>query len=1288
MRTIGDRNDTQTLSFASAALDSEPPARLAAAVPRHLNGRYRLVEFRGAGGAGEVYLGQDTHLDRLVAIKRLRPEVASPEARVQLAHEARINARLEHPHIVRVYDFLSVAGTDFIVSEYVDGAPLSESGGVGLDIDRQLSRALQIIRGLSFAHAAGVVHLDLKTENVLVGRDGVSKIADFGVARRIDAGERHEASGITIRGTFRSMSPEQTRASPADARSDLFSFGTLLYELFAGLSPFYAPGHVAETIRRIRELRPLPLRELRPEVPPALSELVQRLHCKEVVDRPESAREVEAILSELIERRARRPGASVDEPPLERRVLSILSCELAIDAPSAIAQCEGYVRRVARFQQLAGAMAERSEGQVLSAVGHRVVICLGYPRAHDNNCERAAHLLLDLRRAWSQDALGESAALRAGLDVGDTLLSGTIAAGPPLQVAAALCQAAAPGEFLVSAAAQRILRRFFSFEGKGELCVQRTSGSVLSAHYHELKETSLAAAPTRASPSGAAAPLIGRQRELESLAAAWRACQAGRLEVVFLVGAAGVGKSRVLRSFAERVAESGADVLSLRTRPEDQYSPFAPFAELLSRKEEQGEPASGVRERAASWPRALASGLDPLAASSRGAVEGSYRQRIIDAGTAELLGKAGAHPLLLIVEDVHWLDHSSLALLSSLRTQRTLRPLLLVLSGRPECQREVSAALPIQALPMSRLNARDALELVRAMPGGRELSQRMAARIVEAADGLPLLLEELTLSVIEPLAAGAGQHFLDVPSSLTESLDRRLEGLGRVRDTVDLLAALGRESVASILEKLSGLGPSELAVHLSQLSAAGLVFEQGVGPGRTIVFRHRLLGDAIYERLPSARREQLHRRIADVVQISFKAWLMERPDLFVHHFARAGRWLEAVELSVRAGERAARGSCHFEACAHFRGAIELLHSCSLSEEQKQLQKHQIERLLCPSLNANNQVSPPPRKPREHGSAWRRAASKPLRELWAAFSYASLRHDAIEVSEVLSRLGALEPSASRDCVLALAHGHVEFFRGELFRAEQSLGRAQRLLVGCQVRQLVGGCGQELLIDAPCYLSVLYSLRGDFRRAAEQRRLAEQAARALPVARGFGVFFAVSQGLLLREHESTRGLCVQRARVRELVAIAERIHHPIFHAVAEIALGRLEHAGGAEEEGLLRMRRGYDLYEETGAQLSLAQFAGFLAEAHLEAGLIAAARELLERVRPPAAHAYARFYRPELLRIEADVLAAEGRPADARELLQLVTHARTPSDLDSEPILFSQRIAATLARLEPAPERALH
>jgi tRNA A-37 threonylcarbamoyl transferase component Bud32 len=1237
-----------------------------------------LLEFRGAGGAGEVYLGQDLQLDRLVAIKRLRPEVASPEARVQLAHEARINARLEHPNIVRVYDFLSVGGTDFIVSEYVDGASLAEGSGGTQDIDRQLTRALQISRGLAFAHAAGVVHLDLKSENVLIGRDGVSKIADFGVARRIDAGERHEASGITIRGTFRSMSPEQTRAVPADARSDLFSFGTLLYELFAGLSPFHVRGHAEETIRRIRELRPLPLRELRPEVPSALSELVQRLHAKDAADRPESAREVESVLSELIDRRSRRSSITLREPPLERRVLSVLSVELALDAPSAIEECELYLRQVTRFQQLAASMVERCEGQLLSAVGHRLTICLGYPRAHDNNCERAARLLLELRAVWRHDQLGESTLLRAGLDVGDALLSGGHAAAPALPVAAALCAAAAPGELLVSAAAQRILRRFFAFESRGELCVPRASGSISSTPYHELREPSEPLELAAAAPPGSAPVLIGRQRELGLLTEAWRSSQEAGLEIVFLVGAPGVGKSRLLRCFAERVSELGATVINLRARPEDQYSPFSPFAELLTR-EDDSDPESSVRERPGSGTSAVRASNVEAALSGRASV-GSYRERSIDTGLTALMGKAGDPPLLVIVEDVHWLDHSSLALLRSLRLQPLQRPLLLVLSGRPECQREVSDCLSIQPLAMSRLSSADALELVRALPGGGELSLRTAARIVAAADGLPLMLEELTLAVTERAGASArSQLFLDVPSSLTESLDRRLQGLGSARDLVDLLAALGREAVFPILEKLSGLEPAELEAHLVRLTAAGLIFDQG-GAHRTVVFRHRLFGEAIYERLPTARREQLHRRIADVVQSSFGAWLIERPELFVRHFARAGRWLEAVELAVRAGEYAARRSCHFEACVHFRRALDLLRSSGLSAEQKQRRQLDIERLLCPSVNVSNQL--PEVTTRSHQSerlSPQRAGSKSLAELWSAFAQACLRHDSTEVSQLLAALGALDASPARDCMLALAHGHVDYYRGELRRAEQNLLEARRLLEGADVRRIIAACGQELLVDVPCYLSLLYQLRADSQRAVQQQEQAELTAEGLPIARGLSVFCGTSRGLLVREHESPRGRRSQQARVAELAAMGQRLRHPIFHAVAEIATGRLELARG-ERNGLLRMQRGYDLFEETGARLCLAQFAGFVAEAQLEAGQPAAARELLERARPAAAHAYARFFRPELLRVEAAVLLAEDCPDQARELLEAVTRAQLESaDPESEPLLFSRRIEAFLAQL---------
>jgi serine/threonine protein kinase len=343
---------TVTAAVAGGGTASEHP-RPFVNPGRALVGRYQLLELIGTGGAGEVYAGHDPQLDRPVAVKRLRADVAIAD-RVQLANEARINARLEHPNIVRVYDFLTMSNDDYIVSEYIDGSSLDELlTPERTDVEGHLALALSIIRGLEYAHSAGVVHLDLKTENVLIGRDGVPKIADFGIAQLIDPSKAQTPlSGLVIRGTFRSMSPEQTLASPADTRSDLFSFGTLLYELFGGVSPFHVRGNAAETIRRIREYHPLPLRELRADVPAALSELVAQLHRKDPADRPRSTRDVEVVLRELLERRARRSSVlGATEPPVERRLLSVLSIELCVPSPGAsMEQTESYLRAVTRFQ--------------------------------------------------------------------------------------------------------------------------------------------------------------------------------------------------------------------------------------------------------------------------------------------------------------------------------------------------------------------------------------------------------------------------------------------------------------------------------------------------------------------------------------------------------------------------------------------------------------------------------------------------------------------------------------------------------------------------------------------------------------------------------------------------------------------------------------------------------------------------------------------------------------------------------------------------------------------------
>ncbi|HEY2738043.1 MAG TPA: serine/threonine-protein kinase, partial [Thermoanaerobaculia bacterium] len=269
-------------------------------------GPYRILEELGAGGMGEVFLVHDERLDRRVAIKRIRPEAGGrSEARERFRREARLAARLSHPAIVQVYDILQENDSDSIVMEYVEGRNLRQMIEHGpLAVHRALELAREIADGLDAAHRQGIVHRDLKTENVLVTPEGRPKIADFGIAKRLaaDGGDTADAESLTrdhgVVGTWRAMAPEQARGEEVDARTDLFAFGVLLYEMLTGRSPFTAENGLA-TLHRVMHARQTPAREINPAVPEAVSRLVDQLLEKEPPLRPQSAGQVRRELDRL-----------------------------------------------------------------------------------------------------------------------------------------------------------------------------------------------------------------------------------------------------------------------------------------------------------------------------------------------------------------------------------------------------------------------------------------------------------------------------------------------------------------------------------------------------------------------------------------------------------------------------------------------------------------------------------------------------------------------------------------------------------------------------------------------------------------------------------------------------------------------------------------------------------------------------------------------------------------------------------------------------------------------------
>ncbi len=282
-------------------------------------GVYRLESSLGRGGMGEVFLAWDQRLERHVAIKRVLTEPPPSErARARFRREAKATARISHPAIVQVFDFLETESGDCLVMEYVEGRSLAEAIASGeLDLDLTLRLGAEIAEGLGEAHARGLVHRDLKTENVHVTRTGHAKVLDFGLAGLLwhdDAGGDQRAASIhetltlgpdaaltrpgAILGTVHAMSPEQAEGRPVDHRSDLFALGGLLYEMLTGRAPFRG-ANVLDTLRRVTGVEPEPLAELRPDLPPALVELVGSLLAKEPARRPQNARLVAGALDRL-----------------------------------------------------------------------------------------------------------------------------------------------------------------------------------------------------------------------------------------------------------------------------------------------------------------------------------------------------------------------------------------------------------------------------------------------------------------------------------------------------------------------------------------------------------------------------------------------------------------------------------------------------------------------------------------------------------------------------------------------------------------------------------------------------------------------------------------------------------------------------------------------------------------------------------------------------------------------------------------------------------------------------
>ena len=682
---------------------------------------------------------------------------------------------------------------------------------------------------------------------------------------------------------------------------------------------------------------------------------------------------------------APQPSTPADSPPhdapsptlsgtseAERRQLTVLFCDL-VDSTTLARQLdpEDYREVVRAYQATCAAVIQRFDGYIAQYLGDGLLVYFGYPQAHEDDAQRAVRTGLEILDALAalQARLaadkGIRLAVRLGIHTGLVVVGavGTggrqeaLALGDTPNVAARLQSLAAPDTVVVSDATWRLVQGYFAGHDLGP---QTLKGVETPVQVYRVLGTSGAQSRLDVVSPRGLTPLVGREAEMALLRERWAQARDGLGQVVLLSGEAGIGKSRLVQVLHEHVTAEPHTRLEWRCSPYAQQSPLHPVIAHLHRllrwrpDDTPAEKLGVLEETLAASGLALPEVVPLIATLLSLPLPERYppltltpqrqRQKTLDALLVWLLTEATRQPVLLIVEDLHWIDPSTLEFLTLLIDQGPTARLLTLLTCRPEFQTPWGFRAHLTPLTLSRLPRPQATQMTVRVTGGKALPSEVVEQIVTKTDGVPLFVEELTKMVLESGLLREGEERyeltgplppLAIPATLHDSLMARLDRLATVKDVAQLGATIGRTFAYELLQAVSPLDGVTLQHGLRQLVEAELVYQRGVPPQATYTFKHALIQDAAYQSLLRSTRQQYHQRLAQVLVERFSETVETQPELLAHHYTEAGLSAQAIPYWQRAGQRALQRSAYAEAIGHLTTGLEVLQTLPDTPERAQ-----------------------------------------------------------------------------------------------------------------------------------------------------------------------------------------------------------------------------------------------------------------------------------------------------------------------------------------------------------------
>ena len=678
----------------------------------------------------------------------------------------------------------------------------------------------------------------------------------------------------------------------------------------------------------------------------------------------------------------------VSRPPdAERRQLTVLFCDLVESTVLASQLDPEELREVVQaYQDTCAKVIARFEGYIAQYLGDGLLVYFGYPRAHEDDAQRAVRAGLGMVEALGQlntrlaQERGVQLAVRLGIhtglvvvgDVGGGSRQEQLALGETPNVAARLQGLAAPDTLVISAATFQLLGGFFACQPLGTPLLKGLTQPL--AVYRVLYE-SMARSRLEAAGSAGLTPLVGREQEIGLLRECWAQVKEGVGQVVLLSGEAGIGKSRLVHVLQEQVAaEPQAWLTPCQCSPYYQNTSLYPWIELLERVmlrfEREETPEQKLRKLEGflvQYGLPLAEAVPLFAALLSLTLPTEYtplplapeqqKQQLLRALLTILLRIAAQQPVLFVMEDLHWVDASTLEFLSLLIAQGPTTRILALFTFRPDFSPPWTGRSHLTQVTLHRFMRPQAAEMIRQVAHGKALPPEVVEQIVAKTDGVPLFVEELTKMVLESglLQEGDDRYTLTgslpplaIPTTLHDSLMARLDRLTTVKALAQLGATMGREFSYALLQAVAPWNEETVQQGLHQLVEAEFLYQRGLPPQATYTFKHALIQDVAYQSLLRSTRQHYHQRIAQVLEARFPETVETQPELLAQHYTEAGLMTQAIPYWQRAGQRAIQRSAHLEAIGHLTKGLELLATLPETAERTQ-QELLLQTTLGPAL---------------------------------------------------------------------------------------------------------------------------------------------------------------------------------------------------------------------------------------------------------------------------------------------------------------------------------------------------